>query len=106
MPESAPGQGDAGTGTRDPPIKPLSKKYLLNKSRKAARELAIEELGDSECHVCGATPIEIHHRNGDALDNRPINLIPLCHWHHRKAHRIPKQAKRVREWKESLPGGD
>lgn len=69
MPESAPGQGDAGTATTDRGIKPLWKKYFLIRLRARAREIAKEELGDSECHVCGRQPIEIHHRDGDVLNN-------------------------------------
>jgi HNH endonuclease len=39
------------------------------------------------CRDCGRSdvPLEIHHVNGDPIDNRIRNLIPMCVDCHRKA---------------------
>ena len=48
----------------------------------------------------------VHHKNGNYLDNRDTNLIPLTHSQHVEAHRRLKRLARerqVRELKESCP---
>lgn len=38
------------------------------------------------CQVCGATKSELHHVDGDTLNNEPSNLMHLCRPHHRRIH--------------------
>jgi hypothetical protein len=40
------------------------------------------------CRDCGRSdvPLELHHVNGDPMDNRIVNTIPLC----RDCHRSPE----------------
>lgn len=38
------------------------------------------------CFLCQKKVEEIHHRNGNAKDNRRENLLPLCHKCHGKIH--------------------
>jgi len=65
------------------------KKYN-NRSRRIARELYWEnhDKDTYECPDCGRTEdeivggFEVHHKNGEPMDNRPENqvgLCPLCH---------------------------
>lgn len=44
------------------------------------------------CQVCGATKSEIHHVDGNTLNNAPSNLMHLCRPHHRRIH--PGNGKR------------
>jgi 5-methylcytosine-specific restriction endonuclease McrA len=39
------------------------------------------------CQDCGRSdvPLEVHHVNGDPMDNRIVNTIPLCRDCHHKA---------------------
>lgn len=75
---------------------------LDQRLRDTARERA-ESLGDDRCVVCGETEgLEIHHRDENPLNNHPMNLIPLCHAHHRQAHRINTEAERLGRWKEGF----
>jgi 5-methylcytosine-specific restriction endonuclease McrA len=41
----------------------------------------------SRCRDCGRAnvPLEVHHVNGDPMDNRIANTIPLCRDCHHKA---------------------
>lgn len=42
---------------------------------------------NNECSICGKTEgLHIHHKNGDATDNRIINLTVLCGVCHKKIH--------------------
>jgi predicted restriction endonuclease len=39
------------------------------------------------CRDCGRSdaPLEVHHVNGDPMDNRIVNTIPLCRDCHHEA---------------------
>ena len=41
-----------------------------------------------KCVVCNGNPdnFEVHHKDGDALNNDPFNLFPLCKACHKGAH--------------------
>lgn len=42
---------------------------------------------EKKCIVCGEEKIvAVHHLNENKKDNRPENLIPLCHTHHHYVH--------------------
>lgn len=81
------------------------RRYLRVKTRESARERFSAEY-EKRCDVCGSTEnIEIHHRNGDPFDNRILNLVPLCEFHHRQAHKIVKRIEHARDidrWKEDF----
>lgn len=51
------------------------------------------------CEDCGAPPKEVHHVNGNANDQRLVNLVGLCHdchlARHGKAPRIDKGWSRL-----------
>jgi hypothetical protein len=46
--------------------------------RKRARVL----YGGRPCEVCGATPADVHHIDGDPVNNDPANIQNLCRLHH------------------------
>lgn len=76
---------------------------LRIRMRDKAR-MKIDELeGRDECLNCGATSaIEVHHIDGDWLNNHPMNLVPICHQCHRRAHRVKRASSRMQEMKEDL----
>jgi len=72
-------------------------------ARETARERVEELEGRDECVACGATDgVEVHHIDGDVLNNHPMNLIPLCHNCHRRTHRWKRQRRRLNDWKEEF----
>jgi len=53
-----------------------------------------------ECAECGVTDnLEVHHRDGDPLNNHLINLIGLCYRCHRMLHKRRSTARQLSEWK-------
>ena len=52
------------------------------------------EIWCESCVICGATgKIHVHHIDGNRLNARYDNLVPLCVSHHRKIHKRRKQGK-------------
>ncbi|MFD1512667.1 hypothetical protein [Halomarina rubra] len=77
------------------------------KARHRAREVfwGVHDRDAYRCPSCGGRgPFEVHHRNGDWLDNRRQNLIGVCHACHRRAHRERNTDARLAEWKSELAG--
>lgn len=63
---------------------------------------------EKKCVVCGEKNIvEVHHYDGDKLNNSPENLVPMCpthhqYWHSRYKHLIEKRVtKYVTKFKRS-----
>lgn len=54
-----------------------------------------------ECPVCGLddVPLDVHHRNGDWMDNRFINLYAVCKRCHRREHARRMKRERLSQWK-------
>ncbi len=68
---------------------------LKRRARNTARKRS-ESLGDERCVNCGSSEgVEIHHRDGDWLNNHPMNLIPCCHGCHMRAHRVYDINRRI-----------
>lgn len=85
------------------------KRRLQRKGRTRARERYWSEYDqeDHSCRICGTDgPLEIHHRDGDYLNNELINLVALCHHCHTNTHRWHNTKERVESWKDRLPGSD
>ena len=83
-----------------------STKALAIKARKTARELYWSEF-DRDSHSCGYcgkddVPLHVHHRDGDCLNNHPMNLTAVCKNCHKQLHKMKATARRVSEWKESI----
>lgn len=76
---------------------------LSIKARATAREI-IEELdGRDECVSCGSTGyVEVHHIDGDWLNNHPMNLAPLCYPCHKGTHRAERAAGRIQEMRDEF----
>ena len=79
---------------------------LRNKSRRQARELywAENDRDSYECPACCAseTAFHVHHRNGDPLDNRMVNLLAICAYCHRQEHRDRVAVRRMDEWRDKF----
>ena len=58
------------------------------------------------CPVCGIDAkdrhFEVHHRDGDWLNNHAYNLVGLCYNCHWRVHRLENIHDRLSEWKSSL----
>lgn len=54
------------------------------------------------CDGCGTTDdrLEVHHRDGNALNNHPLNLVAVCRRCHRAVHRAEATADNLDEWRE------
>lgn len=92
-------------------IDSCSPRFLLkNALRKSARDRYWDEfdIEEYECPSCGISgvPFEVHHRDRDAFNNHPLNLIGLCVQCHRRAHRLERIRNELSEWKERINGGD
>ena len=76
---------------------------LKIKSRSQARKI-IERLdGRDECVACGYNGyIEVHHIDGDALNNHPLNLAPLCRACHHDTHRTQRANDRIQQMKDDF----
>jgi hypothetical protein len=87
-------------------INQWQREALLNAARRTARDLFwdVHDPITYKCPICGfdGTYFEVHHRNGDALDNRLINLVAVCHQCHRQEHRRRNIHKHLSEWKEGF----
>lgn len=80
-----------------------ARQRLKIKSRETARDVVDEREGRDECHACGATDsVEVHHRDGDWLNNHPLNLTPLCHRCHRLVHRWKRSREQRREMRQEF----
>jgi len=54
--------------------------------KQTHREVCFREY-DQECQVCGAGgDLDVHHRDGNRVNNDAENLIPLCHSCHINIH--------------------
>jgi len=76
---------------------------LMNKARRTAREI-VDDLGEGDkCVSCGYRGyIEVHHIDGDPLNNHPMNLAPLCRQCHRSVHGMEAATERMRQMKEDF----
>jgi len=79
---------------------------LFVKARASARGWYWDEYdrSDYECPTCGVhaseTAMHVHHRDGDPLNNHPLNLIAVCAWCHRLEHRTRRTTRRLEQWKD------
>jgi len=77
--------------------------HLKRRSRHTARKRVGEIDGDTDCVVCGSSNgIEVHHIDGDWLNNHPINLAPVCHRCHKSTHQAESTHKRVKDMRNEL----
>ena len=77
------------------------RKRLCIKSRGTAREVIDGLEGRDVCMNCGSQGgIEVHHIDGDWLNNHPLNLIPICHSCHRIVHGQQAMMGRLAEMRE------
>ncbi|AFH21813.1 hypothetical protein OSG_eHP10_00015 [environmental Halophage eHP-10] len=73
---------------------------LAIRSRRQAREIVERLDGRDECLACGYNGyIEVHHIDGDWLNNHPMNLAPLCRACHYDAHRTERANERIQQMK-------
>ena len=71
---------------------------LKRKARKTARDIIDGLEGRDECIACGYNGyIEVHHIDGDWLNNHPLNLVPLCFKCHKHSHSGKKMMKRLQD---------
>ena len=76
---------------------------LAKRSRYRARERVKQLDGLDECVACGYNGyIEVHHIDGDWLNNHPMNLAPLCRACHHDAHRTEQANKRIQQMKDDF----
>jgi len=45
---------------------------------------------------------EVHHRDGDALNGHPTNLVALCHRCHKRTHAAVRIKAELDRWKASI----
>lgn len=43
------------------------------------KKLSIQKLKENLCHYCGGHTETLHHINENHADNKPNNLLPVCH---------------------------
>lgn len=57
-----------------------------------------------ECPDCGQSGVrfEVHHIDGDYLNNHMMNLIGLCHRCHKARHRRKRIERELTEWKSTV----
>lgn len=82
-----------------------SQSVLSIKARETARSVYWDEYDRDEhtCWCCGSdAPLEVHHRDGDPLNNHLLNLVAVCHSCHRAIHRLQDTAESLAEWKASV----
>jgi 5-methylcytosine-specific restriction endonuclease McrA len=66
---------------------------LLIKARDRGRKRYWEFYDEDEhaCQSCGKdVPLEIHHKDGDPLNNELVNLVALCRSCHRTVEKYKK----------------
>lgn len=81
------------------------RRRLFIEARKTARELYWSAHDESEavCAACGRDrPLDVHHRDGDPLNNHPINLIGVCKPCHHREHRMRNWHEELEAWKEGF----
>lgn len=84
------------------------REQLLRRVRNSARRKywSVYDRDEHVCQCCGAdVPLEIHHRDGDALNNHLINLIAVCHRCHRAAHQSERTVQKLTDWKKQISEG-
>lgn len=62
---------------------------LQIKGRHRARERywGFYDKEDHDCQACGRDrPLDVHHKDGDPLNNELVNLVGLCHFCHNRVH--------------------
>ena len=79
---------------------------LSIKARETAREIYWSEF-DKTTHACGYcgrdhVPLDVHHRDGDWLNNHPMNLTALCKNCHKMLHRMRTTAESLGDWKAQI----
>src|SRR5262245_28986984 len=70
------------------------------KTRSVASKYARRLKPKAPCEICGETrQSQVHHRDGDYMNNAVENLMRLCQWCHGVAHRGPAASERAcRGW--------
>lgn len=93
-------------------FKTTVRKRLAIRARDKARERYWSEY-DRDSHACWLcwdddAPLDVHHADGDYLNNELLNLVALCHGCHRSIHRRQATRARINDWKAGFLdlGGD
>src|SRR5262245_22422030 len=81
-----------GAGSRKQPDVALSAEYRAyirsDAWREKKRAYRASKLPQT-CYVCGASPVDLHHRSYKRFGNeRLTDLLPLCRPHHDEAHAL------------------
>jgi predicted HNH restriction endonuclease len=85
---------------------PCGSSALTVKARSRARDRYWDyyDQDSHACRACGATdvPLEVHHKDGDCLNNNLINLAAVCHFCHKATHRTHRTVESVSAWKATV----
>lgn len=76
------------------------------RARNRARERYWSEY-DREAHPCQGckradVPLEVHHADGDCLNNHPLNLVALCRRCHKARHKRERTNDRLKQMRADL----
>ena len=88
-----------------------TRQKLKIKTRNRHRRRFFEHVS-IETYVCpscgfdypdsGTDVWEVHHRDGDALNGHPVNLVALCHRCHKRTHAAVRTKAELDRWKASI----
>jgi hypothetical protein len=62
---------------------------------RRARAYLLETVGQCQAEGPHSGTLDVHHRNGNARDNRPSNLILLCRAHHSETDTQRRQGQKL-----------
>lgn len=64
---------------------------------------SVHDRDEAECVVCGADgPLEVHHKDGDWLNNCLYNLFAVCRSCHKREHKRRRTQDGLNQWKSEL----
>ena len=92
-------------GTEPETMPEGARERMLKKARDTGRMVfwSAFDREDYACPICGSDgPFEVHHRDGDALNNHLVNLIGICHLCHSAEHRRRKRLETLDNWKDGF----